>query len=235
MGKSALALNIAENVAVKTDNKGAILVFSREMSNEQNGMRLISSNAKVDSKKLKTGANLNGDDWNRIAQATDTLSASSIYLDDVSTNISQVVYEARALKKRHKGGLSLIIVDYLQLLEGTNERNREQEISKISRSMKSLAKELNIPIIQLSQLNRKLEERKDKVPILSDLRESGAIEQDSDIIIFIYRDEVYNEDSPDKGTADLIIAKHRNGATGVITVSFQGEYTKFANLSRQAA
>jgi len=234
MGKTAFALNIATYVAMRAEQKGAILIFSLEMSKEQLAIRMLTSESKVDSKKLRSG-NLEPEDWDKLSMATEKLSVVPLYIND-STNLSpfELISIAKQLNKDFEHGLSLIVVDYLQLMKGNRPNMpREQEIAEISRSLKGVAKELNIPVIALSQLNRALENRSDKHPQLADLRESGAIEQDADIILFIYRDEVYNDDSPDKGVAEIIISKHRNGPTGVIRLAFIGKYTKFANLSRQ--
>lgn len=234
MGKTALALNIAANVAIKKDVKGAVLIFSLEMSEDQLSTRMLSSMSKVDGKKLKNG-NLDQDDWNNLAMSTDQLSSAKIFIND-STNITSQKLTAitKQLDNEEEGGVSMVIVDYLQLMQGSRpDTPREQVIAEISRALKALAKDLNIPVIALSQLNRSLESRSNKRPQLSDLRESGAIEQDADIIMFIYRDEVYNEDSPDRGTAEIIIAKHRNGPTGMRKLSWIGKHTKFDNLSRQ--
>ncbi|MCP4297620.1 MAG: replicative DNA helicase [Proteobacteria bacterium] len=232
MGKTALALNIAHYVATRANSDGAVLIFSMEMSKEQLAIRLLVSEAKVDSSRIRSG-NLEQDDWDKLALATDLLSKTNLYIND-QTNLSpfELVTICKQLNKELDSGVSLIIVDYLQLMKGNRSNQpREQEISEISRSMKGLAKELNVPVVALSQLNRALENRSDKRPQLSDLRESGAIEQDADIIIFIYRDEVYNEDSADKGMAEILISKHRNGATGKIRLAFIGKYTKFANYT----
>ena len=234
MGKTALALNIATYVATRAEEKGAILIFSMEMSKEQLAIRMLTAESKVDSKKLRAG-NLGQEDWDKLAMATDKLSVVPLFIND-ATNLSpyELTTIAKQLNKEFTNGISLIIIDYLQLMKGNRPNMpREQEIAEVSRSLKGLAKELDIPVIALSQLNRALENRSDKHPQLSDLRESGSIEQDADIILFIYRYEVYNEDSPDKGIAEIIISKHRNGPTGVIRVAFIGKYTKFANLSRQ--
>ncbi len=234
MGKTAFALNIASYVATRAKDKGAILVFSMEMSKEQLAIRMLTSESKVDSKKLRSG-NLEQEDWDKLAMATEKLSVVPVFIND-STNLSpyELTTIAKQLNKEIENGVSLIIVDYLQLMKGNRPNMpREQEIAEISRSLKGVAKELNIPVVALSQLNRALENRSDKHPQLADLRESGSIEQDADIILFIYRDEIYNDDSPDKGIAEIIISKHRNGPTGVIRLAFIGKYTKFANLSRQ--
>lgn len=234
MGKTALALNIAANVTTKKDVKGAVLIFSLEMSENQLITRMLSSLSKVDGKKLKTGS-LDQEDWNNLAMATDLLSASKLYINDSTSITSQELTAiTKQLDNEEEGGVSLVIVDYLQLMKGSRpDMPREQVIAEISRSLKALAKDLNIPVIALSQLNRGLESRSDKHPQLSDLRESGAIEQDADIILFIYRDEVYNAETPDKGTAEIIIAKHRNGPTGILKLAWIGKHTKFDNLSRQ--
>jgi len=234
MGKTAFALNIASYVATRAEDKGAILVFSMEMSKEQLAIRMLTSESKVDSKKLRSG-NLEQEDWDKLAMATEKLSVVPVFIND-STNLSpyELTTIAKQLDKETENGVSLVIVDYLQLMKGNRPNMpREQEIAEISRSLKGVAKDLNIPVVALSQLNRALENRSDKHPQLSDLRESGSIEQDADIILFIYRDEIYNDDSPDKGIAEIIISKHRNGPTGVIRLAFIGKYTKFANLSRQ--
>ncbi len=236
MGKTAFALNIASYVATRVEKRGAILVFSMEMSKEQLAIRMLTAESKVDSKKLRSGK-LEQEDWDKLAMATEKLSVVPVYIND-ATNLSpyELTTIAKQLNKEFENGVSLILVDYLQLMKGNRPNMpREQEIAEISRSLKGMAKELDIPVVALSQLNRALENRSDKHPQLADLRESGAIEQDADIILFIYRDEVYNDDSPDKGVAEIIISKHRNGPTGVIRLAFIGKYTKFANLSRQEA
>ncbi|MDH5560838.1 MAG: replicative DNA helicase [Deltaproteobacteria bacterium] len=242
MGKTAFALNIATFVATPTkhraeiqkeEEKGAILMFSLEMSKEQLVMRMLASEAKVDSQKLKSG-NLEQDDWNKLAMATESLSTAPIFINDTSSlSPYELVSITKQLHKEYKNGVSMVIVDYLQLMK-LNRANvpREQEIAEISRSLKGIAKELNIPVVALSQLNRSLESRSEKRPLLSDLRESGAIEQDADIILFIYRDEIYNENTNDRGKAEIIIAKHRNGPTGKIELAFIGKYTRFASLSK---
>jgi len=241
MGKTAFALNIATHIALRAkspslvlrpEEKGAILIFSLEMSREQLATRMLTSISQVDAGKIRSG-NLDQEDWDRLAMATDRLSGTSIFIND-STNLSpyELVAISKQLNKEYENGLSLVIVDYLQLMKGSKANTpREQEIAEISRSLKGLAKELSIPVIALSQLNRALENRSDKHPQLSDLRESGAIEQDADIIMFIYRDEVYNKETKDKGIAEIMIAKHRNGATGMQPLAFIGKYTQFANLT----
>ncbi len=233
MGKTALALNIASYVAIRNESQGAVLMFSLEMSKEQLTMRMLTSESRIDSHKMRTG-NLEQEDWDKLAKATDRLSVAPMYINDTS-NITpyEVATICKQLDKELEHGVSLIILDYLQLMQGNRKTNsREQEIAEISRALKGLAKDLNVPVIALSQLNRALENRSDKRPQLSDLRESGSIEQDADIIFFIYRDEVYNEDSEKKGIAEIIIAKHRNGPTGMIELVFTGKHTKFANISK---
>jgi len=232
MGKTAFALNIARYAATHSEKPGAVLLFSLEMSKEQLVTRLLSSEAKVDSEKLRSG-NLEQEDWDSLAMATDLLSSREIYINDTSgLSCYEVITLAKQLDKELENGVSMVIIDYLQLMKGTRPNQpREQEISEISRSLKGLAKELYVPVIALSQLNRSLEGRTNKRPVLSDLRESGAIEQDADLIAFIYRDEVYDEDSKDKGIAEVIIGKHRNGSTGTVKLVFTGRHTSFSNLS----
>ena len=228
MGKTTFAMNIAENVAIK--NPKPVLVFSLEMPSESLAMRMISSLGRIDQKKVRTGK-LTNDDRPRLNQAVDFLSETPLFVDDTpALSPAELRARARRLAKSH-GGLGLIVIDYLQLMQipGSKTENRVSEISEISRSLKALAKEMDVPVIALSQLNRGLEQRTDKRPIMSDLRESGAIEQDADIIMFVYRDEVYNENTPNKGIAEIIIAKHRNGPIGKINLTFLGQYTKFEN------
>ncbi|OAI49279.1 replicative DNA helicase [Gammaproteobacteria bacterium SCGC AG-212-F23] len=231
MGKTMIAMNIAEHVAIKA--KAPVLVFSMEMPGESIVMRLLSSLCRIDQIKIRTGK-LSDADWPRITSTVSMLSDTPLYIDDTpALSPAELRARARRVAKEH-GQLGLIVVDYLQLMQvpGFNE-NRTAEISEVSRSLKTLAKELNTPVIALSQLNRGLEQRADKRPVMSDLRESGAIEQDADLIAFIYRDEVYNENSPDKGTAEIIIAKQRNGPIGKIRLTFLGQYTCFENFTRQ--
>ena len=234
MGKTIFGMNMAQHAAIKSTNK-PVLVFSLEMPAESIVMRLISDLASVNQQKVRTGQ-LSDDDWGRVTGAVGQLAEAQLYIDDTpALSPTEVRSRARRLAREHDG-LSLIVLDYLQLMEieGTTE-NRTNEVSKISRSLKALAKELNCPVVALSQLNRSLEQRHDKRPVMSDLRESGAIEQDADLILFLYRDEVYNEDSPHKGIAEVIIGKHRNGEIGKIRLSFQGQYMRFGNLSNQEA
>lgn len=233
MGKTAFAMNIAEHVALKT--QAPVLTFSMEMPGEAIVMRLLSSLCRIDQLRLRTGK-LSDIDWPRISSTVSMLSECPFFIDDTpALSPAELRARARRLAKEY-GQLGLIVIDYLQLMQvpGSNE-NRTAEISEISRSLKALAKELKVPIIALSQLNRGLEQRSDKRPVMSDLRESGAIEQDADLIAFIYRDEVYNEGSPDKGIAEIIIAKQRNGPIGKVRLTFLGEYTRFENFTRQFA
>ncbi|MBE9568936.1 MAG: replicative DNA helicase [Proteobacteria bacterium] len=226
MGKTTFAMNIAENAAI--GNKVPVAVFSMEMPGDSLAMRMISSLGRVDQHHIRTG-NLTDEDWARITSAIHILSEANIFIDDTpAMSPNEIRARARRLKRQH--GLGLIVIDYLQLMQvhGGSE-NRATEISEISRSLKAMAKELKVPVIALSQLNRSLEQRPDKRPVMSDLRESGAIEQDADLIVFIYRDEVYNEDSPQKGVAEIIIAKQRNGPIGKSLLTFLGKYTKFEN------
>ena len=238
MGKTSLAINIAEHAAVgpiiqgRPDEAIPVAVFSMEMSAEQLSFRLISSLGQVNQGKLRTG-NFGEEDWPRINNAVKWMSAAPIFIDDTpALSPTEVRARARRLKREH--GLGLIVIDYLQLMQvsGSTE-NRATEISEISRGLKGLAKELSVPVIALSQLNRSVEQRQDKRPVMSDLRESGAIEQDADVIAFIYRDEVYNKETPRQGIADVIIAKQRNGPTGDVTLTFQGQYTRFQSYSAE--
>ena len=231
MGKTALAINIAENVAM--DSKLPVAIFSMEMGATQLVMRMIGSVGKLNQQDLRTGK-LQDDDWGRLTQALGKLNDAPIYIDE-SAALSSLDLRARSRRlSRQNNGLGLIVVDYLQLMSsnvGKASENRATEISEISRSLKALAKELQVPVIALSQLNRSLEQRTDKRPVMSDLRESGAIEQDADLILFIYRDEVYNPDSQQQGKAEIIIGKQRNGPIGKIELAFRGEYTRFDNLA----
>ncbi|HJJ12058.1 MAG TPA: replicative DNA helicase [Clostridiaceae bacterium] len=231
MGKSAFALNIATNAAVKA--KVPAVLFSLEMSKEQMVNRILCSEAMVDSNKVRTGK-IDDDDWIKLADTMGDLSEAPIYIDDTpGISINEIRAKCRKLKLERNIGL--VVIDYLQLVQGSSKRasgSREQEISEISRSLKILAKEINVPVIALSQLSRAPEQRPDHRPMLSDLRESGAIEQDADIVMFLYRDDYYNEDSEDKGLAEVIVAKHRAGSTGTVKLVWLGNYTKFANMER---
>ncbi len=234
MGKTALALNIARNAAVEASIPVAI--FSLEMSKEQLSLRMLCSEARIDSSRLRGGF-FSMEDWHRLTDAAGILSESPIYIDD-SPSISAMEIRAKARRLKMDKNIGLIIIDYLQLMHGrvTAER-RDLEISEISRALKALAKELNLPVVALSQLNRMLEQRTDKRPRLSDLRESGALEQDADVVAFIYRDEVYNkeDENPNKGIAEIILAKQRNGPTGDVPLTFLTSYTRFENLAPEAA
>ncbi len=233
MGKTSLALNIAEHVAV--DCRLPVAIFSMEMPGTQLATRFISSLGRIDQHKLRTGR-LGDEDWQRLTMAMGKLYDAPLFIDE-TPGLNPIDLRARARRlSRQCGKLGLIVIDYLQLMTSTRDGdNRAAELSEISRSVKSLAKELHVPIIALSQLNRSLEQRPNKRPIMSDLRESGAIEQDADIIMFIYRDEVYNPESADKGSAELIIGKHRNGPTGMVRLTFIGECTRFENFASSAA
>lgn len=228
MGKTAFAINIAEHAAIKGEH--SVAVFSMEMPGEQLAMRMMSSLGRIDQNKIRTGK-LNDEDWPRLTSAVNILQSSKMFIDDTPA-LTPTELRARCRRISREHGLDLVVVDYLQLMQvaGTNE-NRATEISEISRSLKAMAKELNVPVIALSQLNRSLESRTDRRPVMSDLRESGAIEQDADVILFIYRDEVYDEDSNDKGIAEIIIGKQRNGPIGKVKLAFRGQYTRFENLA----
>lgn len=233
MGKTTFCLNIAENAAFGP-KQAKVGVFSMEMSREQLAFRMVSSLGMVDQSRLRTGQ-LGDEDWSRINTAISMMKSSSIYIDDTpALTPTEVRARARRLKREH--GLDLIVLDYLQLMQvaGTRE-NRATEISEISRSLKALAKELSVPVIALSQLNRSVEQRTDKKPVMSDLRESGAIEQDADVIMMIYREEVYDPNTPRKGIADIIITKQRNGPVGEVQLTFLGKYTKFENYVPDSA
>ena len=229
MGKSALALCMAANLAVR--KQVPVALFTLEMSKSEVTQRLMCSEAKVESQRLRTGK-LAPEDWPRLTAACDKLAKAPIYVDDAgSMSIMGIRAKARRLKSKEPQ-LGLIVVDYLQLMTSdSNYENRVQEVSQISRQLKILARELDLPIIAMSQLSRAVEQRHDKRPILSDLRESGSLEQDADLVAFIYRDEYYNDESPDQGLAEVILSKHRNGPTGVVKLSFLQRYAKFADLA----
>ena len=229
MGKTSLALNMAEHVALESGLP--VGVFSMEMGASQLVMRMLGSVGRLDQHKVRTGR-LADEDWRKLTDAVGRLNDAPIHIDETAAlNALELRARARRLHRQY-GKLGLIVVDYLQLMSASTQgENRATEISEISRGLKALAKELNVPVVALSQLNRSLEQRPNKRPIMSDLRESGAIEQDADLILFIYRDEVYNQDSPDKGKAEVIIGKQRNGPIGTVTLVFQGEYTRFANFA----
>ena len=230
MGKTAFALNIATNAAVRA--KVPVAIFSLEMSKEQLVNRVLCGEAMVDSNKVRTGK-LDEQDWAKLASALGPLSESEIYIDD-TPGISVMEIRAKCRKLKREKNIGLVVIDYLQLIQGSNKRggSREQEISEISRSLKILAKEINVPVIALSQLSRAPEQRPDHRPMLSDLRESGAIEQDADIVMFLYRDDYYNEDSDKKNIAEVILAKHRAGSTGTVELLWLGSYTKFVNIDK---
>jgi len=231
MGKTAFSINIAENVAL--DSRLPVAIFSMEMGATQLAMRMLGSVGKLNQHDLRTGR-LQDDDWGHLTHALGKLNDAPIHIDE-SAALTALEVRARSRRlHRQNGGLGLIVVDYIQLMSsnaGKASENRATEISEISRSLKSLAKELHVPVVALSQLNRSLEQRPNKRPVMSDLRESGAIEQDADLILFIYRDEVYNSDSADKGKAEIIIGKQRNGPIGKVELAFRGEYTRFDNLA----
>jgi len=232
MGKTTIAMNMAENVAIKGDKP--VAVFSMEMPGEALAMRMMSSLGRIDQHKVRTGK-LDDDEWPRLTSAINLLAETKLFIDDTpALTPTEVRSRARRLMREH-GQLGLIVLDYLQLMQSpASGDNRVQQISDISRSLKALAKELSVPVIALSQLNRNLEQRPNKRPVMSDLRESGAIEQDADLIVFVYRDEVYNEDSPDKGIAEVIIGKQRNGPLGTVRLTFLGQYTRFENFAGPA-
>ncbi len=228
MGKTSFAMNLSEYASLKSDAVTAI--FSMEMSGTQLSTRLISSMGRINQQKIRTGK-LTDDDWPRLTNAVALLSKANIFIDDTPA-LTPTDIRARARRLKREKGLDLIVIDYMQLMQLTNSsENRATELSEISRSLKALARELDVPVVALSQLNRSLENRTDKRPIMSDLRESGAIEQDADLIAFIYRDEVYNEDSTDKGKAEIIVAKQRNGPIFKTTLTFLGECTRFENYT----
>ena len=231
MGKTAFALNIATNAALRANVPVAI--FSLEMSKDQLVNRMLCSEAMVDSNKVRTGK-LEEDDWVKLAGAIGPLSESEIYIDD-TPGISVMEIRTKCRKLKMEKNIGLVVIDYLQLVQGSNKRqaSREQEISEISRSLKILAKEINVPVIALSQLSRAVEQRPDHRPMLSDLRESGAIEQDADIVMFLYRDDYYNKESEKKDIAEVIIAKQRGGQTGTVELLWMGNYTKFVNLEKR--
>lgn len=231
MGKTSLALGIATNIAVQ--HKAPVAIYSLEMARNQLVQRLMCAEARVDAQSLRTG-NLKEEDWPKLSNAVGRLAEAPIFIDD-TPNITIMEVRAKARRLMAKQPLGLIIVDYLQLMQGNaRSENRQQEISEISRALKILGRELNVPVIAISQLSRAVEQRQDKRPLLSDLRESGAIEQDADLVMFVYRDEYYHRDSDEKGIAEIIVSKHRNGPTGIIRLAFLEHYTKFANLARTA-
>ncbi|MEE2767575.1 MAG: replicative DNA helicase [Pseudomonadota bacterium] len=229
MGKTSFAMNLAETVSIQGDKP--VAVFSMEMPGDHLAMRMMSSLGRIDQHKIRSGS-LEDEEWPRLTSALNILADAKLFIDDTPAMSSiEIRARARRLTREH-GQLGLVVVDYLQLMQAPgNGDNRVSEISYISRSLKALARELDVPVVVLSQLNRNPEQRPNKRPVMSDLRDSGSIEQDADLIAFIYRDEVYNEDSPDKGTAEIIIAKHRNGPIGTVRLTFLGQYTRFENFA----
>lgn len=231
VGKTAFALNIAQNVATKTDENVAI--FSLEMGADQLVSRMLCAEGNIDSQRLRTG-NLQADDWGKLTMAMGSLSNAGVYIDDSpGIRVSEIRSKCRRLKQEH--GLGMIIIDYLQLIQGSDNsrENRQQEVSEISRSLKGLARELEVPLIALSQLSRGVEQRQDKRPMMSDLRESGSIEQDADIVGFLYRDDYYNAESEQQNIIEIIISKQRNGPTGTVELAFVKEYNKFVDLDHR--
>ena len=228
MGKTSLAMNLAENAAL--DSNAAVAIFSMEMSGEQLIRRMLTSLGRIDAQRVRTGK-LNDDDWSRLTSAINLLDKTRVYIDDTpGLTPSEIRSRCRRLAAQNDGKLGLVIIDYLQLMTmGGSSENRATELSAITRALKGLAKEVKVPVVALSQLNRSLEQRTDKRPVMSDLRESGSIEQDADLIMFIYRDEVYNDETDDKGIAEIIISKQRNGPIGTVKLTFLGQYTKFEN------
>lgn len=226
MGKTTFALNIAENAALREGK--SVVIFSLEMSKEQLAYKLLCSEANVDMLKLRTGT-LEDQDWENIARATGPLSKAKIYIDDTA-GVSVMEMRSKCRKLKMEYGIDLILIDYLQLMSGSSSENRQQEVSEISRSIKALAKEMQCPVIALSQLSRAPEQRADHRPMLSDLRESGSIEQDADVVMFLYRDEYYNKESEDRGVAECIIAKQRNGPVGTVKMAWLGQFSKFGDL-----
>ncbi|MBD8005604.1 replicative DNA helicase [Bacillus sp. Sa1BUA2] len=231
VGKTAFALNIAQNVGTKTDENVAI--FSLEMGSEQLVMRMLCAEGNIDAQNLRTGS-LTDEDWRKLTMAMGSLSNSGIYIDDTpGIRVSEIRSKCRRLKQ--ESGLGMILIDYLQLIQGSgrSKENRQQEVSEISRSLKALARELEVPVIALSQLSRGVEQRQDKRPMMSDIRESGSIEQDADIVAFLYRDDYYDKETENKNIIEIIIAKQRNGPTGTVSLAFVKEYNKFVNLERR--
>ena len=233
MGKTAFVLNIAEYMALHS--KSTIAVFSLEMSKEQLVKRMLSMNSHVDSQKIRTG-DLEDEDWDKLVGSVRKIGNSNLVIDDTSGITAQEL-RSKCRRLKIEKGLDLVIIDYLQLMSGAGKRkgeNRQQEISDISRALKVMARELDVPVIALSQLSRAVEQRPDKKPLLSDLRESGAIEQDADMVMFLYRDEYYNPDTEEKGIAEVIIAKQRSGPTGSVKLAWLSQFTKFGNLEISA-
>ena len=233
MGKTSFAMNMAEHAIMEgaEHGKGAVLVFSMEMPADALLIRMLSSLGRIDQTRMRTG-DMHDDDWPRFTSAVSQLKDKSLYIDDTPALTPNELRTRARRVAREAGGLAMIVVDYLQLMRVAGRvENRTNEISEISRNLKAIAKEMNCPLVALSQLNRSLESRTDRRPVMSDLRESGGIEQDADLILFIYRDEVYNEETPDKGVAEIIVGKQRNGPIGKVRLSFIGNLTKFENLA----
>jgi replicative DNA helicase len=230
MGKTSLAMNIAEHVAIKEEK--TVAVFSLEMPKVQLSDRLLSSVGKIQFSKIRSGK-LDDDEWNRLTVATGKLNTDRIVIDDTSSiGVMEMRISLRRIQRKH--GLGLVLIDYIQLMNGDGE-NRTQQISHISRGLKAIAKDFNVPVIALSQLSREVEKRPNRRPVMSDLRDGGSIEQDADVIAFIYRDEVYNKDTQHKGVAEILVRKQRNGPTEDVRLSFLGEYTRFENFGWHAA
>ena len=230
MGKTSFAMNIAEYAALERGTP--VAVFSMEMSAEQLALRVLSSFGRIDQQNLRTG-DMDDMEWAKLASASGLIREAPLFIDETGA-LSPLELRSRARRIAAKNGLGLIVVDYIQLMQIPGSESRTNEISEISRSLKALAKELEVPVIALSQLNRGVENRDNKRPRMADLRESGGIEQDADVIVFIYRDEVYNKETPDKGQAEIIIGKQRNGPTGTVKTAFLGQFTRFDNLESLA-
>jgi replicative DNA helicase len=231
MGKSTLGLDLARTAAIR--NQQTVVLFSLEMSRTEITMRLLSAEARVHLQNLR-GGRMSDDDWTRVAHKLGEMSGAPLFIDD-SPNVTMMEVRAKARRLKQRNDLKLIVLDYLQLMSSPKRvESRQQEVSEISRSLKLLAKELDVPVVALSQLNRSAEQREGKRPMLSDLRESGAIEQDADMVILLHREDVYQPESPRAGEADFIVAKHRNGPTATVVVSFQGHYSRFVDMARTA-
>jgi replicative DNA helicase len=227
MGKTSLALNIAHYAATVAENFVPVAFFSLEMSKEQLVRKLIASEGRIDADRLRTGR-MNSEEWSKLYSVGGLLEDTPIYIrDDSSPTVLQIKAQARRMKKKY--GIGLVVVDYLQLMRDPREKVREQQIARISGDLKAMAKELDVPVLALSQLNRELEKRPNRRPKLADLRESGSLEQDADVVIFIYRDQTYRKDSPDKGIAEIEVAKQRKGRTGLVKLAYQGQFTRFNN------
>lgn len=229
MGKTSFVLNIARNIAAF--HKLPVAVFSLEMSKEQLVYRLLSSEVEIESGRLRAGR-ISQNEWEPLGHAISALSQLPVFIDDTpNISVTEMRSKARRLQAEQGGALGLVLIDYLQLMEGSGSENRVQELSRVTRALKGLARELSVPVIALSQLSRGVESRTNKRPMMSDLRESGSIEQDADLIIMLYRDEYYNPDTPDRGIAEIIITKHRNGPVGTVKLLFEPQFTRFRNLA----